>query len=81
MSSSKINDPVFDPFAGTGTTLVVASQLDRKSIGIEIDTKNVERIDNRLKTIRKSDSVNSIYKEYAHTPELDQIWSNNRKVR
>ena len=81
LSSSKVNDLVFDPFAGTGTTLVVASQLDRKSIGIEIDTKNVKRIDDRLKTIRKSDSVESIYTEYAYTPDLDQIWNNNRKVR
>lgn len=75
LSSSKINDVVLDPFAGTGTTLVVASQLDRKSIGIEIDSNNVARIYKRLKAVRKSDSVDSIYKEYAYTPKIDQIWN------
>ena len=33
---SKPGEVVLDPFAGSGTTLVVAKKLDRKSIGIEI---------------------------------------------
>jgi len=78
LSSSKVNDLVFDPFAGTGTTLVVASQLDRNSIGTEIDPQNVERIQERVKALRKSDSVESIYKEYTYTENLDQIWGVNR---
>jgi len=34
---SKPQEIVFDPFAGSGTTLVVAKKLNRKFIGIEID--------------------------------------------
>ena len=34
---SKPGEVVLDPFTGSGTTLVVAKKLDRKSIGIEID--------------------------------------------
>ncbi len=78
LSSSQIGDTVFDPFAGTGTTLVVASQLDRYSIGIEIDPKNIEGIRERLKNVRKSDNIESICDEYRCTPNLDKIWSINR---
>jgi len=78
LSSTKIGDTVFDPFAGTGTTLVVAQQLDRCSTGIEIDPKNIQRIHERLKYVRKSDNVESLYEEYAFTPKIDIIWSISR---
>lgn len=78
LASSKIGDVVFDPFAGTGTTLVVASQLDRPSIGVEIDPENAKRIERRLNNIRKSDSIESIYKEYIYTSKLDEIWNTDR---
>lgn len=55
LSSTRISDTVLDPFAGTGTTLVVAEQLGRKSIGIEIDPENVKCIENRLEHISKSE--------------------------
>jgi DNA modification methylase len=74
LSSSKIGDTVLDPFAGTGTTLVVAEQLGRKSIGIEIDPENVKCIENRLEYISKADSVTRFYKDYIHTDNLKTIW-------
>jgi DNA modification methylase len=37
-ASSHENDLVLDPFCGCGTTVIVASKLNRKFIGIDIDT-------------------------------------------
>ncbi len=74
LSSTKIRDTVLDPFAGTGTTLVVAEQLGRKSIVIEIDSENVRCIKNRLKYINKADSISRFYKDYIYTENLKKIW-------
>jgi len=39
---SKINDFIFDPFAGTGTFLIAAAKLGRKNIGCDIDSNMIE---------------------------------------
>jgi hypothetical protein len=65
---------VCDPFAGTGTTLIVAEQLGRHSLGIEIDPANVTAIEKRLQTIRPADQIQRFYRDYHHTPNLAQIW-------
>ena len=46
---SKEGDIIYDPFMGTGTTAVVAKQLDRKFIGSEISQKYIEIAEERLK--------------------------------
>jgi DNA modification methylase len=74
LSSTNPNDTVLDPFAGSGTTLVVAEQLKRNSIGIEKDKENVRCIEKRLKVIRESDDVQRFYGEYIYTENLDKIW-------
>ena len=82
LSSSNPGDVVLDPFAGSGTTLVVAEQLGRESIGIELDLQNVELIQNRLAERRESDDVSRFFKDYACTPNLETIWGEpklNRK--
>jgi DNA modification methylase len=81
LSSSQINDTVFDPFAGTGTTLVTAHQLKRNSIGIEIDPKNVSMIKNRVGEIRESDSVEKYYKDYIYTENLSKIWAEESTIQ
>lgn len=74
LSSSQIGDLIFDPFAGTGTTLVVAHQLRRRSIGIEIDHQNIQCIKNRLEFPRDVDSIDKFYTYYEYTDHLETIW-------
>lgn len=48
LASSDSGDLVLDPFAGSGTTLRVCQQLDRKAIGIEINPDYVSITRDRL---------------------------------
>jgi len=74
LASTLPGDTVLDPFAGTGTTLAVAHQLERNSIGIEIDPEYIKIIENRLKHPRTADNVLQYYKYYRYTPDLEKIW-------
>jgi site-specific DNA-methyltransferase (adenine-specific) len=74
LSSSKIGDVVLDPFAGTGTTCVVATQLNRSPIGIEIDPTNVACIQDRLDKTYPADSISRFYNDYIYTENLEKIW-------
>ena len=75
LSSSQVGDCVFDPFAGTGTTLVVAQQLGRVGLGVEIDTDNAACIRERLGEIRVADDIERFRDEYRYTENLDEIWN------
>ena len=83
LSSTKTDDLVFDPFAGTGTTLVVAKQLQRKSVGIELDADLVSLIEKRLGSLRQADDITKLWDDYAHTKNLHEIWKlpENIKVK
>ena len=80
LSSTNPDDVVLDPFAGSGTTLVVSEQLSRKSIGIELDEVNVNIIKSRLSGHRKADDVSRFYKDYIYTQDLDVIWSKDSEL-
>lgn len=74
LASSNPWDFVFDPFAGTGTTTVVAQQTCRSSFGIELDPANYEVIHERLSSKRDSDDIDKLREYYRFTPNLDDIW-------
>ena len=78
LSSTSPGDIVFDPTAGTGTALVVAKQLSRNSVGIEIDPAHVELIKKRLKTLRAADDISCHYDYYRFTPNLKSIWKSEK---
>lgn len=73
LSSSMPGDLVLDPFAGTGTTNVVAEQLCRNSIGIELDQPNVEAIEKRMRDLREVDDVSKFMANYKYTKNLKDI--------
>lgn len=74
LTSSKIGDTVLDPFAGTGTTAVVAKQLKRNSVSIEIDKTNAESIENRVDKICAPDDIEKFCNDYNCTEDLKTIW-------
>jgi DNA modification methylase len=78
LTSSKVNDVIFDPFSGTGTTLVTALQLQRYGIGVEKSPKNMSHIKTRLAKIRKSDSIERYYDYYNHTANLSKVWGKKK---
>jgi len=80
LSSTMPGDVVLDPFAGTGTSIVVAYQLDRNSIGIEIDPEFIKTINNRLKNIKGIDNILKYYKYYRYTKNLDKTWKYTKPI-
>jgi site-specific DNA-methyltransferase (adenine-specific) len=74
LSSTNVGDTILDPFAGTGTTLVVAKQLERNSIGIETDLDNIHLVKNRISKIRIADRISKFRNDYIHTENLEGIW-------
>lgn len=45
---SFVESTIFDPFAGSGTTLVEAQRLNRNSVGVELDDKYFKLACNRI---------------------------------
>ena len=45
---SFVDDIIFDPFVGSGTTLIAANNLNRYSVGLEIDLKYCELAKQRI---------------------------------
>ena len=80
LSSSNVGDMILDPFAGTGTTLIVSEQLQRNSIGVEISPNNVKLIKERISNKRKSDDISNFRDDYKFTENLDEIWPAGARV-
>jgi DNA modification methylase len=47
LAGSRPGDTILDPFAGSGTTLMVAQRLERRAIGIELNADYVRMIERR----------------------------------
>ena len=73
LTSSHVGDRILDPFAGTGTTLVTASQTCRTCVGLEIDQVNVDHISKRLDSLRNADSITRWLDDYQHTENFEKI--------
>ncbi|GAB3432035.1 TRM11 family SAM-dependent methyltransferase [Flindersiella endophytica] len=57
---TKPGDLVFDPFAGSGTTLVVAERMGRRALGLELHAERVDYVKSRLAApaaIRQADAL------------------------
>jgi len=74
LTSTNVGDWVLDPFSGTGTTICAAHQLQRNSVGIEIDPANADLIKKRLSNIREADLIQKYYNDYLCTENLPEIW-------
>lgn len=54
---TKENDVVLDPFIGSGTTAVACKKLGRKYIGFDINQQYCDDAENRLKSIKKENTL------------------------
>jgi site-specific DNA-methyltransferase (adenine-specific) len=70
---SKRDDIVLDPFAGSGTTLVVAKKLSRRYIGIEMSSRYARRIKQRLNRVEPIHSIQGENKDPWPTEYLDEL--------
>lgn len=51
LNSSRIGDTVYDPFLGSGSTLLAAEQVKRRCIGIELDPRYCEVVIERFQKL------------------------------
>lgn len=67
-SCSDPNDLVLDPFAGSGTTLVVAKKLERRFVGFELSGNYAERVQARLGNTRAGETLEGAEEPVASAP-------------
>lgn len=70
---TKPGDTVFDPFLGTGSTLVAAKELGRNGIGVELIKKYAEISKDRVNQNTLSETLKQIVIE-GDSSKIDEIW-------
>ncbi|PHR96392.1 MAG: site-specific DNA-methyltransferase [Blastopirellula sp.] len=76
-SCSNPGETVFDPFAGSGTTLAVAKKMGRDYLGFELSKDYVKLIKKRLKVIEPGDSLDGAPEPSISSPST----ANGRKLK
>ena len=75
--SSNPGDLVVDPFAGSGTTLVVAKKLGRDWLGFELSENYVKQVHKRLDAIESGDPLEGPENPLASAPRTE----NGRRLK
>lgn len=71
--NSNINSVIFDPFLGSGSTMVAAHQLNRKCYGMELDPKYCQVIIDRMQKLDDTLEVKINGKPYIKSKEIEKI--------
>lgn len=71
-ASSNPDDLVVDPFAGSGSTLVVAKKLNRRCLGFELSANYAKRIRQRLHATSTGDALEGPENPLESAPRTDQ---------
>ncbi|MCS6898105.1 MAG: site-specific DNA-methyltransferase, partial [Nitrospira sp.] len=79
--SSHPGELVLDPFAGSGSTLIVAKKLGRDWLGFEISAHYAERIRQRLATVTAGDPLEGPANPLASAPPTAEGRQRPPKIR
>lgn len=75
VNSSRAGDPVYDPFLGSGTTLIAAEMTGRTCLGLELNPAYVDVSVTRWQAFTGRQAVHAVtgrpFDEYVGLPEND----------
>jgi site-specific DNA-methyltransferase (adenine-specific) len=76
---SEEGDTVLDPFMGSGTTGVVAKQLNRNFIGIEIDSAYFKIAKDRIENTHTKSNLNDYLKNLQQTKTQQEFYAGSTR--